>query len=207
MCQFTCPHCGTTDDFTTHSVEITNSEIHLSDYGWDMVSPMMDMDITSPYQTITCNKCGYTGPARYFGWPGDGPETKRTADTKFISVHGRVSLIYCAAIKLHIDHVFPELARPFMSAGYTPGQLVLVSLDPHVMRAFYNAYDADQFDCDLGDAYRWLENPAHWNKVPSLGYLLDLESTVRGNSTKPTTTFEREYPDFHITLPDMEDDA
>lgn len=184
-----CPVCGNSERLQTTAYVAYNTTVEMSSYGWEQTEPSCDMDLMSADQPVTCLECGHKGTAREFGFLVDeGP--RRPLEMKTLSVHGRVSLIYCVALHMRVpDNAI--LAHPYMTAGYAPGQLVLVTLEPtHGMRAFHNAFDADEFDHDLGSAYRWLES--HFDEIPNDGFLLDLPYAT-GAVDKPTTTFEREY--------------
>lgn len=183
-----CPHCGETENFETTAAVIDGHIVMESD-GWSIDEPGFDMDVAYPTQPITCRTCGYEGTAQEFGFIPENT-TKRPIDMKTLSVHGNVSLLYCVALRFNVpDDV--KLMFPYRQAGYEPHQLVLITLEPtHGMRAFHNAFDADTFDHDLGDAYTWLEK--HFNEIPDDGFLLDLPY-ARGTAHTPTTTFEKEY--------------
>lgn len=114
----------------------------------------------------------------------------RAIETKTLSVHGRVSLLYCMAIRFDGLGDF-KLMAPYLNAGYHPGMVALLSLDPaRGPRLFYTVEAAQEFDCDLGDALAWVTD--NFEMLPDDGYLLDLPY-IRGDTNEPTTTFEREY--------------
>lgn len=199
----TCPHCHSTDRFVTHAVVLENAEVELTDEGWDITSPSFDMDLTSPDQPITCEACGTTFTAREGGW--DVEEPTRPMNAKLVAIHGRVSLILALAVRFEpknslriqamlatAGHGCPIADEP---CGYP---LLLVCLEPDRYAAYLDAYAADQADCDLGDAYRWLSE--HFDEVPETGYLLDLPSQARHATDKPTTTFSMEYGDTMAML-------
>lgn len=116
--------------------------------------------------------------------------TRRAIETKTLSVHGRVSLLYCMAIRFNgLGDL--RLMAPYLNAGYQPGTVALLSLDPtRGPRLFYTIEAAQEFDCDLGDALAWVTD--NFEMLPDDGYLLDLPY-IRGDADEPTTTFEREY--------------
>lgn len=184
-----CPACGENEHFETYAATIATT-IEINEAGWDITEPNIDMDIASPTQKMKCLTCGHEGTATEFGFTPESENQTRPVRVKTLSVHGNVSLMYCMAMRFAMpDNA--RLALPYRQAGYTAHQLVLVTLEPnHGMRAFYSAYDANEFDCDLGDAYAWLDT--HFDEIPDDGYLLDLPY-VRGTVAEPTTTFEREY--------------
>lgn len=115
---------------------------------------------------------------------------RHAIETKTLSVHGRVSLLYCMAIRFDGLGDF-KLMAPYLNAGYHPGMVALLSLDPaRGPRLFYTVEAAQEFDCDLGDALAWVTD--NFEMLPDDGYLLDLPY-IHGDADEPTTTFEREY--------------